>query len=430
MYVLDLPGCTALMSTRSSSVFREQGEISPLIIGGTRIMPWGADNLMPYDILEKIEADETMSTCMEFNSEVCYGAGLTYHTDKCTPPVAKSVEDFFDTNAMPRHFMGACHDFKYFGFAVTMIILSKDYKKVVGIRRKPAIYCRFGEATAAGRIRKVYFANWRLPGLDESRIESIDVLDEDCPLADLRKRLQKGNAPHKFAIVSRIPTVDSTYYPIPYYAALFRGKWYDIKQLIGIAKESKLRNSAPLKYHIQVERSYWEKLYEMEGITDYEAQRKRAEEQRKVFIDYLTGAENSGKVLFSEFTYDMDGKQREDIKFTRLDTSVQGGDWSTDIQEAVNMICFVLRVHPNLLGAVPGKTQTNNSGSDKRELYTIAQILQKPARDILFQAHWLTIKFNGWTGAVPCCPIMQLTTLDEHRDVKSTDISTKPDSHE
>ena len=27
-------------------------------------------------------------------------------------------------------------------------------------------------------------------------------------------------------------------------------KWYNIKQLIGLAKESKLRNSAPIKYQI------------------------------------------------------------------------------------------------------------------------------------------------------------------------------------
>lgn len=41
-------------------------------------------------------------------------------------------------------------------------------------------------------------------------------------------------------------------YPIPYYGALFRGKWYNIKQLIGIAKEAKLKNSAPIKYHIGI----------------------------------------------------------------------------------------------------------------------------------------------------------------------------------
>jgi hypothetical protein len=38
-----------------------------------------------------------------------------------------------------------------------------------------------------------------------------------------------------------------------------------------------------------------------------------------------------------------------------------------------------MRVHSNLVGSVPGKSQTNNSGSDKREHYTITQALQKSA---------------------------------------------------
>ena len=56
----------------------------------------------------------------------------------------------------------------------------------------------------------------------------------------------------KFAVLTRVPTPDSTYYPIPYYGSLFRGKWYNIKQLIGMAKEAKLKNNAPIKYQIEI----------------------------------------------------------------------------------------------------------------------------------------------------------------------------------
>lgn len=76
------------------------------------------------------------------------------------------------------------------------------------------------------------------------------------------------------------------------------------------------------------------------------------------------------------------------------------------------MMCFTMRVHSNLVGSVPGKSQTNNSGSDKRELYTIAQALQKPYHDLLFNVHRLIIRFNKWDGAYPDCPFIQLTTLD------------------
>ena len=86
------------------------------------------------------------------------------------------------------------------------------------------------------------------------------------------------------------------------------------------------------------------------------------------------------------------------------------------------MFCFTMRVHSNLVGSVPGKGQTNNSGSDKRELYTIAQALQKPYHDLLFLPHRIIIKFNKWQGAVPECPFIMLTTLDENKDAKEVNI--------
>ena len=88
--------------------------------------------------------------------------------------------------------------------------------------------------------------------------------------------------------------------------------------------------------------------------------------------------ENSGKVLFSTFYVSPNGEEQHDVVINKIETDNEGGDWATDIVEAINMMCFTMRVHSNLVGSVPGKSQTNNSGSDKRELYTIAQALQKP----------------------------------------------------
>ena len=83
------------------------------------------------------------------------------------------------------------------------------------------------------------------------------------------------------------------------------------------------------------------------------------------------------------------------------------------------MICFTMRVHSNLVGSVPGKAQTNNSGSDKRELYTITQALQKPYHDILFNVHRIICRFNGWENVKTDVPFIQLTTLDSHSDAQS-----------
>ena len=40
--------------------------------------------MMPYNIIDLIESDETLATCQMFNAEVCYGSGLTYDTTQAT----------------------------------------------------------------------------------------------------------------------------------------------------------------------------------------------------------------------------------------------------------------------------------------------------------------------------------------------------------
>ena len=95
-----------------------------------------------------------------------------------------------------------------------------------------------------------------------------------------------------------------------------------------------------------------------------------------------------------------------------------------DIQEASNILCFALGVHPNLIGATPGKTAMNNSGSDKRELFTLKQTLMIPFRDVLLQPWKLLVYFNGYDNVGVEIPIIQLTTLDENKDAKK--VSTTP----
>ena len=420
---------SAAFKTDSGKVFKEDVDIVPTIIDKSlSYIPWGADNNMPYHIIDLIESDETLATCQMFNAEVCYGSGLQYNTDSCGGDVKREVEDFLLDNALPSYFLGVCQDFKHFAFCVSVVILNAEGTRIVRLIRKEACYCRLTPAEKDGSIRQVLYANWRQPVANRDDIEVIDLLDINSPWRDLAIRMGRiagddgkrrvRTKSRKFAVLTRVPTPDSTYYPIPYYGALFRGKWYNIKQLIGMAKEAKLKNIAPIKYQIEISNKYWDSIFKSEGITDRREQQKRIVKEKQQILDFLTGVENAGKVWFSTFYVAPTGEVQHEVVINKIDSDKEGGDWSTDIQEAVNMICFTMRVHSNLVGSVPGKSQSNNSGSDKRELYTIAQALQKPYHDLLFTVHQIVIRFNGWTGAYPDCPFIQLTTLDEHQDAK------------
>jgi len=93
---------SAAFQVDSGKVFKEDTDIMPVIVDDKlRYMPWGGDNAMPFNILELIESDETLSTCQQFNAEVCYGSGLKYDAEACTATVKQQVEDFLLDNALP-----------------------------------------------------------------------------------------------------------------------------------------------------------------------------------------------------------------------------------------------------------------------------------------------------------------------------------------
>ena len=426
---------SAAFKTDSGKVFKEDVDIVPTIIDKSlSYIPWGSDNNMPYHIIDLIESDETLATCQMFNAEVCYGSGLQYNTDSCGGDVKREVEDFLLDNALPSYFLGVCQDFKHFAFCVSVIILNADGSKIVRLLRKEACYCRLSPADKDGAIRQVLYANWRSAISSRKEIEVIELLDINSPWRDLAIRMGRiagddgkqriRTKSRKFAVLTRVPTPDSTYYPIPYYGSLFRGKWYNIKQLIGMAKEAKLKNNAPIKYQIEISNKYWDSIFKSEGITDRREQQKRIVREKQQILDFLTGVENAGKVWFSTFYVAPTGEVQHEVVINKIDSdNKEGGDWSTDIQEAVNMFCFTMRVHSNLVGSVPGKSQSNNSGSDKRELYTIAQALQKPYHDLLFTVHQMIIRFNQWSGCKVDVPFIQLTLLSEHQDAKSVTLN-------
>ena len=77
--VHNIPGAhaSAAFTSKTSEVFKEEHNIAPIIINDKmKYIPWGGDNQMPYNIIDLIESDETMSTCQMFNAEVCSSHGI------------------------------------------------------------------------------------------------------------------------------------------------------------------------------------------------------------------------------------------------------------------------------------------------------------------------------------------------------------------
>lgn len=409
-----------------------------------RYMPFGAADQLPYTLMRTINSDEVLSQNLFFNILTAYGSGLQY-VDRTTgqPTDDREVTQFMLHNSLNEFYLEQCTDMKYFFFAVAVLIVDRSGDRIVQIRHKDACYCRFEKADRKGRINHIFFANWRKRGsLTRKDVEMIMLLNEKDPLGHLQVLL--GKAPgidgqrrertteRKFAVVMRFPTPGQRYYPLPYYSAIFRGDWFDLKRLIGKAKKTKIRNHASVKYQIEIHKDYWPSIMMEENITDPLKQQERIKREKENIRRFVTGMENSGKVWITGYYIDSYGKEQRMVRINQIDTSTEGGDWSEDIQETSNMICYGLNIHPNLVGATPGKSQSNNSGSDKRELFTLKQSLETAFHHMLTKVHDVVIHFNGWDDRVrPFVPIILLTTLDKNTDaVKTTPSGSAADPND
>lgn len=137
-----LPGfeARATFTVNSASVFYEDVEIVSTIVDDK--FSWGGNNQMPFNLLTLIEKDETLATYQCFNSEVCYGSGLQYCTTEASPSVKSATEDSTLDKDIAAYFFGICQDFKYFGFAVLVLLLNEDGTNNVRLRRNQVFVFR------------------------------------------------------------------------------------------------------------------------------------------------------------------------------------------------------------------------------------------------------------------------------------------------
>lgn len=397
-----------------------------------RYVPFGYDDQLPYELIRLIGSDEVTSQNKLFNVLTCYGQGIRMLDPVTRQPTQDAdIIRWMSRQSMPTYFLEQCTDMKYFFYSVAVVILSRDGTRINRLVHKEACYCRLQEADRRGRIRNVFFANWRDGRPAPGTVERIPLLDEHDPLGDLMQRMgreprrdgvRKMQAERKFAILLRFPTAGCQYYPVPYYSAIFRGGSYDEKRLISTGKRAKLKNIASVKYQVEVHRTYWERICMEENITDPVEMQKRVTREKQQIRDFVAGVENSGKVWITGYYINPDGKEERDIRIINIEGAKEGGDWADDLQASANTICYGDNVHPNLVGATPGKSQSNNSGSDKRELFTMKQALETAFHDILLLPLHLVAQYNGW-NVVPTVPMIMLTTLDQHTDA----IERQPD---
>jgi hypothetical protein len=436
MNIVEFGGISYLPEIKALITFAPSREIltepdSTITVGRYTVVPWGSDNNLPAEIMEKIGKSEVVSANLEFNILTGYGQGIkpmmrteTGFTE-CTD---QRVLDFFENNDISGYFLEQLTDLKTFYNVFPEIILSNDLTQIVSLRSKEATFSRWGKMDErTGAInRHFYSAKWA-NAVTEKDVIITDVLDRFNPVADLEQRVKNRNFREpRFIIPVNFPTAGRTYYQFPYWWSIFNSGWYDFSVMVPEVKKALLKNRFGVKYIIYLSPKYFKSIFRDEGIdpTDVEATKARIAQEHQNFSDFLTSSENAGKgiIALKDYLQSANGVTEEKyIEIQPINLIDGASDLIPDSEEASNIISYVMGVHPSLIGATPGKNGGSLGGSDKRELFMIKQSLTKPLRDRLLRPLVAIKNFNKWPKElVFAVPDIEFTTLDKQPSGKET----------
>lgn len=402
-------------------------------------IPHGEDNKLPLQVVDKIYKNITTASNIDFNTRISIGDGLLVVKKKKNDEgkvvyeemIESELSDIFEflkNNNVERILHEAASDLVTFYDGYIELILSRDENnpKVSMVRYKEATFSRLSvmdEKTSKIEYHG-YSAKWGEGSVDDVIITPL--LDRDVPIYDLKVNLgllpdpktgktDKKTKEKRFIMSLALPTPGRFYYNKPYWWSIFESGWYDYACAIPEFKKSILENEMVLKYQIFIHVDFWAKLYKSENLTTDEQKKARKTAFLAQLDEFLSGSKNAGKSFVSHYDYHkIEGYEIQDIKITAIPSMLKEGHYIEDSEEASNLICYAMGVHPSLQGASPGKNK-NINGTEARELFIIKQAMMKPIREYLLSFLYLIKEINKWDPDIHfVIPNIMLTTLDKN----------------
>jgi len=448
-----LPGVKAavLTETDTSRIFAEPDSKPKSVMvrdlpDAPPVVPWGEDNDLPQQIIEKVYKVPQMTANLWFNILAGYADGIkpvriTYdaNEEKVITPYAGNpeVDAFFLENDMDGYLLEQLTDMHWFFNVFPEIIFNKedgDKRKIVTLNNKEAAFSRWSERDLkSGRIEyHYYYAYWNqyAPDDQERICYATPVLDPSNPVRHLRRIMEEDSTlkwsqrRNRFVIPLSFPTPGRSYYQKPYWYSLIESGWYDFAIKIPEFKKALMTNQISVKYIVSLAPDYFQDIFRREKITDEKKQLERIKKEYADIKKFLKDAENAGKSIITMQKKDPNGQPYPNIKIEVVGgNKKEGGDYIEDSEEVSNIISYGMLVHPSLVGASPGKNKPIN-GTEARELYILKQAQIKPLRDRILRPLYVIKAINRWPDDLHfVIPNLELTTLDKSKTGSVTKIS-------
>ena len=395
------------------------------------IAAWGKSNDYPQKVLEMAKKNGSTARGISFNRKAHYGNGLVLmHLDatndgkqdvKVVPLTSQpDIAAFFSRSQMPRFWKETIADLEWWSIAFPEYILSNDYTKINRVKRHKAAWCRFEVMNEdTGNIENLYISEKfgkATVAVDSKFVATVPLIDSYWSPEEV-KEYCKANKIHRFVRPIFYPLIDEAYYPESEWHAVVKSGWLEIANNVPEWVMNMFKNQVSIKYHIEIDERYYEKLFENEW-SNFTNERRMEERGKTVAAinEHLSKPENAGKSIQTMMFENHNGEQVSAVKITTIDDKYKEGVYLPQAEAANSEILFALGVDPSLIGAgIPGGKLGAGSGSDKNAAFNIVNALFKTNRETTLEVFDFIRDYNLWDSTITAAfENTILTTLDKN----------------
>ena len=367
------------------------------------------------------------------------------------------IKDFTSRNNLPLLALHLFNDMVMFDICFPELELSKQATEqpdnarwqptITGITYRDAHTCRLEEMDKQGHINYIYNSSRWLDQasgaqeLTEKDLVAIPAIDPEHPATSLEEKVRNfrtqnvggsaDNRPTRFICPSYYPAAGKPYYPQPSWHSIFGGDIFAYLATIVSDRAQRRKNKNILGYIIYVHQDYINKLIQQEqtkkmaanpnskkgnSLTQQE-QQQLVDNMWKTINTFISERDNAGKPLLAFTFTGSDGKDHDAYRIVEVPnaTAKDAQAQKTELEEISGIIFFALQCHPELIGAVPGRTGAGG-GTYQRELYLLKQLQMAPTQQLVLRVLDTITHFNKWDDHLVWTVKQQvLTTLDNSK---------------
>jgi hypothetical protein len=404
-----------------------------------QIKTWGNDNQLPVRREELIDSSNIVPSLLSTKLNITVGGDLFAYreryqdngkgetrriVDEVQMPSAQ--EDFFDACRENRYFDIAGGQFFKHGNIFTEMIPAKaasifgKEQYIASLKGHEAKFIRAERQNTEGVIENYYFRGnaWGKTGPDR-----------DFPIKRIRTFNPKGdmNRPSLYHTGESLLKLDDYYYSPVWWGAR---QWISLANIIPQFHQANLRNGYTIRFHIRIPKNYFDDPEWRSGATstqkvEYEKTRKQRKEAfLKTLNEFLTGVEQTGRAIVTEYVVDAVKGQFPGVEIIPIEVNLQDKALLDLFEKANQASMAAMQLHPTLSNIeTAGKL---SSGTEIRNAYLMYIGIQTamPRRTIL-EPVYAAAKVNGWDRTLKYgFRDAELTKLSEDKSgMKSMDVA-------